>query len=542
MPVIKQYDSPITGLRPTETGVEATAAAARRSGAFFNQAASGREEVARATQRLGSEVASAGADAGRMFGSALKDVGKVAVDYMDHREISHGAVGYAGLNDALTQKWNDTAKNADPNDPTVAAKFREEVLEPELEKFRDGFNTERSQQWAETRIERLREHMYSKTAADMSTLAGQAVAVNVQQTSNALSNTAMRDPSSVPHLLETIDHSVGEIVDSSPNLKGADAGRAKSALTEKMKEGIVKAGAIGAIQNGGDPDAIAAAWGAKYPQYINGAELKQLSAAATRENSYRRTDENVARVNQDRIRKEASEGRRGQYIEDLYSGDPQKVSAITARAISRDPLLTVQDREHLIGVLNRELKPETSAKVSNASYVDLLGKIRAGEITDVGAIYDARTADKINRADFNQLLKDFTDFRSPEGERVGKAEEQFITAVKPLIDKSNPLMGKIDQDGPLNLYRMRMDIKAKVEEYRKANKDWRDLFDPSKPDFMGRPEALTPYQKPLQQSISDSARRLGGGGTTTPATPREAPPARKTNETPAQYLKRTGAQ
>lgn len=266
MPNIKTFDAPQLGLNPTETGIQANTQAAYRAGRFFNQ-------QAQATEEVGGELA-------RGIGGDVKAVGDVALQYMEHREISHGAAAYAQLNDDLTQQWNDTAKNADPNDPTVAAKFREQTLEPALEKYRQNFLTEGGQKFAEARVDSLRNHMFEKTSADMSSLAKDAVAVNVKQTANSLSNTAMTDPSAVPHLLDSADGLVGGMVSSAPNIKGADSARARMQLTETMKESIVKAGAVGAIQNSNDPEGEAARWGAKYPNYINGAELKQLGAYA----------------------------------------------------------------------------------------------------------------------------------------------------------------------------------------------------------------------------------------------------------------------
>lgn len=266
MPTIRQYDPTIPDVRPTETGIDATLQAARRGGAFFNQAAEARRTV--------------GDQQGRMFSSAFEAAGNVAVDYAQHQEISHGAAAFAGLNDALTQQWNDKVKNADPNDPNVAAQFREQVLEPQLEKFGQSFLTEGGQKWAEARVDALRNHMFEKTAADMSSLAKQAVDVNVHTTANSLSNTANLDPTSVPHLLDSADALVGGIVDSSPNIKGVVASGAKLELTQKMKEAIVKSGAVGAIQNAKDPEAEARKWGEKYPEFINGAELKTLGTLA----------------------------------------------------------------------------------------------------------------------------------------------------------------------------------------------------------------------------------------------------------------------
>jgi hypothetical protein len=538
VPNIQQYSNPLDVPHPTETGVNAVVQSARRAGAAFNEAAD-------AVHTVGDQNA-------RMLSSSIRSAGAVAVDYMEHREVSHGAAAYAGLNDQLTQKWNDAVKNADPNDPEVAQRFRENVLEPELEKFGQSFFTEGAQKWAETRVQSLRNHMYEKTSADMGTLAAQSVTQNVHATRNALSNTAMTDPSSVPHLLEGIEGTVGAMVDSSPNLKGVAAAKARGELTEHMREEIVKAGAIGAIQKSGNPERTAEEWGAKYPQYISGSDLKALSANARQQLRAARTDAAYA----DHLAKVEAQDRSNQvedgYLKKLYSGDPKVQSEVSTKAIVNDPNMTPATKERMINVVEREMKPETAAATSNGNYIGILGDIRSGKINDVDPIYKARQDGKLNRADFNQAIKDFNDFRSPEGQRVGRAEEEFLAAVKPLIDKSNPMMGKVDQDGPLNVYRLRQDIRAKIEQYRKEGKDWSVLFNPASPEFLGKPEAMSAYQKPLSQSISDMAKRLGGTGTAPAPGPSGAPaastapaparPTRKPDETPAQYLKRVGVQ
>ncbi len=375
--------------------------------------------------------------------------------------------------------------------------------------------------------------MFEKTSADMASLAAQAVSVNVRTMANTMSNTAMTDPSSVPHLLDGISGTVAAMVDSSPNLKGSDAAKARLGLTEKMREDIVKSGAIGAIQKAADPEAEAAKWGKKYPEYINGADLKTLAGNARQQIRADRMDRAYTDMLSKKDAEAKSDAQETGYLQKLYSDDPKQQGEVSAKAIVNDPTLTRVAKERMIGVVNREMKPETASQESNRNYVGMLDDIRTGKINDVEPIYKARIDGKINRTDFNQALKDFTDFRSPEGQRVAQAEDQFITAVKPQIDKSNPLMGKVDQDGPLNVYRLRMDIKRKIEEYRAGGKDWRNLFDPSKPDFMGKPEAMAPYQKPLAESLKDQARKL-----TQPQT--NAPPPRKDGETPSQYLKRTG--
>src|SRR5216684_6368571 len=108
-------------------------------------------------------------------------------------KISEGAASFAKLQDSLTQQWNATAKNADPNDPTVADDFRSKVVEPALETFKGQFNTENSQKFAEQKADSLRQHLFEKTAADQSTLAGIAVRKNISDSTTSMSNTAITD-------------------------------------------------------------------------------------------------------------------------------------------------------------------------------------------------------------------------------------------------------------------------------------------------------------------------------------------------------------
>jgi len=72
--------------------------------------------------------------------------------------------------------WNKTRNSIkDPNTPGVAEKWLAEKLEPMLDNFKQGFTTQKSQEWAEQFTSHLRNHFYTKTSADMASLAGQAV-------------------------------------------------------------------------------------------------------------------------------------------------------------------------------------------------------------------------------------------------------------------------------------------------------------------------------------------------------------------------------
>lgn len=260
MPNIKTYDTPALDIRPSETGVEAIAGAARRAGAFYNQAGG------------------AYSDLGQRAGAAVRDAGEVAVKSIEHGEISKGAATFAQMQDDLTKQWNETAKTADPNDPSVAAKFREEVVAPTLDQYSSGFLTEGGQKFAEHHVEALRNHLFEKTAADMSTLAGEAVRRNVAQTANSLASAVRLDPSSLDFSLKTAESSIGAVVDSSPTMSATDAGRVKSEVLQKTQEAIVKSAVMGMIEK--NPNIDLDKIEAKYGKYITGPEIQMFGKAA----------------------------------------------------------------------------------------------------------------------------------------------------------------------------------------------------------------------------------------------------------------------
>jgi hypothetical protein len=269
MAQIAGYEAPQNlGLNPTEIGVDATAAAARRIGAFYNQKADALN------------------DTGARIGSTVRDVGQVALDYMDHREIATGAAHGAEVFDGLIRSKDEAIKGIDPNDPAYGQKvdvamkqWREEKLAPALETFQQGFNTEKSQAWAEHFVETTRNHMFQSSTADVATAAGIGIHNAVRTIANVSSNTAVLDPSSVPAQLDLVEHSIGGLVDSSA-IKGTAGAQLKSEVLESTREKIVKSGAFGAVMKSPNPEKTAAEWTARYPQYINGAESLQLAKAA----------------------------------------------------------------------------------------------------------------------------------------------------------------------------------------------------------------------------------------------------------------------
>lgn len=462
------------------------------------------------------------ADIGNRAAGAIRDVGSTVVKYMEHDEVSKGAANYAKLQSGLLQRWNETAKNADPNDPTIAAKFRDEVVEPALQKYQEGFLTEGGQKFADSHMASLRQEMFTKTAADMSSLAAIAVKNNYTTTVNTLSNTVRTDPSALPNALKTVDSTTGALADSNPNLTPVQAAQIKSDLALDAKKEIVKSAAIGAIAI--NPEEGLKKFSApEYAKYISGSELQQLTQQAKAVQRAERVDQTYQRTLQEQARKEVSDQSEGEYLTKLHSGDPDQQKQVSAKAIANDFTLTREARERMINIVKKETEPETAASVSNSTASDLIRRIRLpigspDRVDTLDPVYEALEKGKLNKSDLKFVREEFANMRTPEGQALGTRTNDFIASVKPLLDKSNPLMGKIDQSGAQQVYNFTVDLQRKVAEYKKAGKDPYSLMDPRSPDYMGSPAALAPYQKPLQQSLQDTAASLRNSNLTAPGT------------------------
>lgn len=227
-------------------------------------------------------------------------------------------------------------------------------------------------------------------------------------------------------------------------------------------------------------------------------------------------------------------------IKDRASDSPQ----ITENAIKTAQDVSPESKMRMLSWVKREDMPEPIAKVSQSNAMDLfrrmsLDETDPGKISDLKPVRDAYIAGGLTRADEEWLEKRFTESRTPEGDRLTQIRSQFSRAVEPSIDKSNPLMGNIDTSGKMKAYNFQRYVDQKIAEYRGSpNKSPFDLFDPAKPDYLGKPEVLAPFQKSLKDSMADITSRLTGQPS--PATGAAPVPRRQPGETLDNFDKRTG--
>lgn len=554
MPNIRSYDAPQNlGLQPTETGIDAVVAGARRTGVFYSQKAD-------ALNQEGQEAS-----------SSLRDVGDVAVKHEDHQQISAGAPAGVQLASNLDAAWNKFAnggKNADgsvtppadPNDPAARQKFLQEQVEPALEQFKEGFTTENSQKWAEQFTDNLRTHLATKTAADMSTMAGIALQQNVTKTINTLSSTVRNDPSSLDFALKTLDHTIGGIAGSSPMLDPVTSAKVAAEVNIDGKKAVVQSFLTGVAEKNPD-QAQRIVESGQYGEYISGPEAKQIVG-------YARAN---ARLN-------ASQGREARVMEEHTNklqfnsaANDLEMSTIPAGPNDRPTLPPdYWDKVRAIGkmpgaasdpgrfkslvengerITDRLSKPEPLGPISHDTTMDFMSRLSATDntkITSPDEFVKAYADGKLNTADFNFLNKQWADLKTPEGEALGKTKAEFFKAVEPMIDKSS--LDPMDNTGKLRMYAFRMDAEKKIAAYRAAGKNPYDLLDPSNPAYLGNPAIIgqPQYQGSLQGNLPTMATRpsvnlTGPDRDITGVSVTPAPiPRREKGESLDSWMKRTG--
>jgi hypothetical protein len=105
---------------------------------------------------------------------------------------------------------------------------------------------------------------------------------------------------------------------------------------------------------------------------------------------------------------------------------------------------------------------------------------------------------------------------------------------------SDAAVGKIDQNGRRQLYLLERDLDQRIDQLGSAGRNPVDLFDPSKPDYVGSNKALSVYRTSLQQRMAERvAPRIAVFTDGAPSDrPKNIPP-REPGETAEDYLRRT---
>lgn len=274
-------------------------------------------------------------EAGQALGTSISHVGGQIGQELDRHAaaqwISHGATTYSSLHADLTQQWNEVASKADPNDTSIAQGFKEKILGPSIEKFQQAFEgaPDKAQQWALTRADEMRQHFFTKMTADMGTRAAVAVHKNINDLERNYSVTATNDPSTLSHIVDTIDTDVKALVDR-PNLSASDAAKIAGDIVPKLKQRIAQSAFDGMAQRNPD-EALKALDHGDFNQYADGVTQAQWRKYAETQKKIQVADEKRDALEARQQQKEDSADLSEKYRTQMYDVNSGRILRVSPK-------------------------------------------------------------------------------------------------------------------------------------------------------------------------------------------------------------------
>jgi hypothetical protein len=245
-------------------------------------------------------------------------------------------------------------------------------------------------------------------------------------------------------------------------------------------------------------------------RYFPAAVKTALLAQALGNQHARQVDAERSAMLKDQERQRASDQEETRIVTDLIGERP----TITTEDIVNNETLTLAAKPYIVAVADRAAKPDPPATISNVTARQLLDRVRLADgdpakIKNLTPIYAAYVHSRLGKDDLNFVRKEFSQKQTPDGETLLARKQAFLKTVEPLIDLSDTTVDKIDQNGRTQMYLLERDLDQKIDQLRKDGRNPVDLFDPSKPDFVGSSKALLPYtQDALWKSLQDQLQEL----------------------------------
>src|SRR5262252_219576 len=479
------------------------------------------------------------ADAGTRFGQAVEDVGKATYKVSQRQAMTEAINANAFIHGRLIEACSRYQN--DPDHATLAQRWSDEVGKI----VEDGLS--------QISNEGLREHVRSNLVAP---LAQESAAIQNQAFRGAAdAHAASRDRylrNLVQHItLNPNDSLITGGVDSLHSAIDDAVTRGfltpEQSLEEKRRGALALCAGQYARMSRIDPErAIRELESpesghpllAQLPQQLKDSLIQQ--ARQQQENNFKDAEHAALRRRQEI--QHTSDQAENEIVTNLTGEKP----SLTRVDISNNQQLTPSAKTYMLALEDRTAKPDPDAAISNATARRLLDQIRmqdgdSNKIASLVPIYNAYINGSLGRDDFNFVRKEFFATQAP-GENLLLAHNQAsLNGVAHAIDQSDPLLGEIDQLGRSKMYLLERDIDRKIDQYRNAGKDPFDLFDRSKPDYVGKPESLERYRTTLQETLEQRARQVHSTAASGATTQAQSVPQRLSGETPADYLRRIHA-
>jgi hypothetical protein len=234
--------------------------------------------------------------------------------------------------------------------------------------------------------------------------------------------------------------------------------------------------------------------------------IKAARAGATA----RWTDAQRARTLANQEAKEISQKTEDQFQSRIYPGSKNMPNE---EEIAKAPM-TPEAKRSVTGFLRRQEMADPPPGVSKTNTVNIMRRMdlpygNPNKITEEREITEEYLNQKISQHDFAFAQTQFRNARTFDGERLAEVKKELLDAVTPQImgvfhgEEGDLIDARAEQEfgtapRKQRLYNFHRYMNDKIKEYQQEKKNPDDLFNPAKPDYLGKPEALERFRPPMK--------------------------------------------
>ena len=532
MATIREYNAPaqaeFQGFRPTSMGDDALVQGARRVGALNNEAGTAIAGGVSTLARTGAQITD---------------------DYYSRQEATQFGKDSIAVMDSIASQWNTARNTADPNDPNVAQKFNEEVLNPALESFGQHYISSTGQDLAQQFKMSFARTMAQTQRADAMTAAGVAVHNNIVDMTNTSADLLTRNPGMLEAVNATNAQAIEGYISKNPNLSSEKVAQIREMLPTMRRSNTLAA--FDAKARANPAGALADLKAGFGKDDLTQADRETLENHA---NNYQKLAEADTRSAQERLEKQQRE-------DADTAGNKIFVSALQADGSF------VPGPDYYSNITKLTAMPNAPPGLAKSLYEDgVEGSRRLAEgkpaINDPHTVDDLSTRLLLNPDDPNklelkdivaahvqgrlsdktagQLTQDFNELQRNPGKKVAlQALKNFQNGLRSSITASNMMSAK-DPEGDQRFLQWTTLSSQMFNQIYDSGGDWRAAADINNPNSLAR--TASPYMIGTKAGMQEAQSNIQKGVTLVPPiNPSGTPKAefvRKPGETPEQALKR----